>query len=105
MRLRQALDNLVDNALRHTPKAGLVRVSADQAEQEVRIIVEDSGPGFPDAFIDQAFVPFTRASSGHGDHEGAGLGLAIVKHILNRHRGELRRISPAQNSKDPVDRR
>jgi two-component system, OmpR family, sensor kinase len=87
MRLRQALDNLADNALRHTPRAGLVRVSADQASQEVRINVEDSGPGFPDAFIDQAFVPFTRASSGHEDHDGAGLGLAIVRAIAESHGG------------------
>ncbi len=86
MRLRQALDNLLDNALGHTLMGGVIRISAERNDEELRISVEDSGTGFPEAFIDQAFEPFTRASS-NGDRAGTGLGLAIVRAIAEGHGG------------------
>ena len=87
MRLRQALDNLLDNALRYTPEGGLILISAERVGGEIVIAVEDSGPGFPGAFIDQAFEPFSRASADQGDHAGAGLGLAIVRAVAEGHGG------------------
>jgi len=86
VRMRQAVDNLIDNALRYTPEHGSVRIVADRIDGEVRIVVEDSGPGFPDGFRELAFEPFTRARS-NGDDAGAGLGLAIVRAIAEGHGG------------------
>jgi two-component system, OmpR family, sensor kinase len=86
VRLRQAVDNLLDNALRYAPKGGIVRIAADRIEGQIRIVVEDSGPGFPDEFHERAFEPFTRART-NGDEAGAGLGLAIVRAIAEGHGG------------------
>jgi two-component system OmpR family sensor kinase len=84
LRLRQALGNMVDNALRYG--AGTVRLSARQANGSVELHVSDDGPGFPPAFIDTAFERFTRADVSRA-RTGAGLGLAIVDAIAKAHRG------------------
>jgi two-component system, OmpR family, sensor kinase len=86
VRLRQAVDNLIDNALRYTPEGGVVHVAADRIDGEIRILVEDTGPGFPDGFRERAFEPFMRGPA-NGDDVGAGLGLAIVRAIAEGHGG------------------
>jgi signal transduction histidine kinase len=86
-RLRQALDNLLDNALRYTPRNGQIRVWAERTDGRVRITVEDTGAAFPGDFVDRAFEPFTRVTPHHADHAGAGLGLAIVRAIAEGHGG------------------
>jgi signal transduction histidine kinase len=86
VRLRQAIDNLIDNALRYTPNDGVVRIAAEQIDGEVQIVVEDTGPGFPNGFREHAFEPFTRARP-NSDDGGAGLGLAIVRSIAEGHGG------------------
>jgi signal transduction histidine kinase len=83
-RMRQALGNLVDNALAHG--AGDVRLSARSENGRVEVHVEDSGPGFPEQFIAHAFERFTRADSARG-RGGTGLGLAIVDAIARGHGG------------------
>lgn len=89
-RLRQALDNLLDNAIRHTPAGGRVEIAVLIAEGELLIGVADSGPGFGDAFLAQAFEPFSRADEGRSrSGGGAGLGLAIVRAIAQSHGGSV----------------
>jgi two-component system OmpR family sensor kinase len=88
VRLRQAVDNLVDNALRYTPREGVVRISADRIDHQVRIVVEDTGTGFPEAFLEHAFEPFTRARP-NGEEPGTGLGLTIVRAITEGHGGSV----------------
>jgi two-component system, OmpR family, sensor kinase len=83
-RLEQALDNLVDNALRHG--AGTVRLEAVVEDVAVSLRVSDEGPGFPAAFLPHAFERFTRADSARSD-PGAGLGLAIVDAVTRSHGG------------------
>jgi heavy metal sensor kinase len=85
-RVRQAIDNLLDNAVRHSPRGGAVRVHAGTDNGSVRIVVEDEGPGFPAGFEQRAFEPFQRAAK---RTEGAGLGLAIVKAIAESHGGSV----------------
>jgi signal transduction histidine kinase len=81
-RLRQALSNLVDNALRYG--AGAVRLGALTAGDGVELHVRDEGGGFPPAFLPRAFDRFARS----GERQpGAGLGLAIVAAIASAHGG------------------
>ena len=84
LRMRQALANLVDNAIRHG--AGDIELRAAAAADGVQIDVTDQGPGFGSQLVDRAFERFTRAS-GSRSGDGAGLGLAIVQAIALGHGG------------------
>ncbi|HET7429115.1 MAG TPA: HAMP domain-containing sensor histidine kinase [Gaiellales bacterium] len=82
LRARQALDNLLDNALRHARSE--VHVEARAEPGSVRLTVADDGPGFSAAALDAAFQPFNHAAADHG---GAGLGLALSRAVAEAHGG------------------
>lgn len=87
--LRQALGNLVDNAMRQAP-TGTVTVSVSADGDTIRVSVSDTGEGFPPEFLPHALEPFTRADTARArDHGGAGLGLAIVDGIVRAHGGSV----------------
>ena len=87
-RIRQAVDNLVDNALRFAPAGTQVTVAARAAGRHLVIEVADAGPGFPAGFLPQAFERFRRPDTGRARSQGgAGLGLAIVQAIAAAHGG------------------
>jgi len=90
-RLRQALDNLIDNAVRFAGKDATVKVTAHaESGDQLVLSVADSGPGFPPEFLAQAFEPFSRADAGRTREEGgAGLGLAIVQAVAEAHGGTV----------------
>lgn len=77
--------NLVLNALRETPTNGLINLAASSANGTVTLVVEDNGPGIPEASVARVFDP---AFSTHRD--GCGLGLSIVKRIVDSHQGKIR---------------
>jgi two-component system OmpR family sensor kinase len=83
-RLRQAIGNLVDNALRHG--AGDVILAARNGDGFAEIEIRDEGPGFSPALAASAFERFTRGSAARTER-GAGLGLAIVRAIAEAHGG------------------
>ena len=85
-RVRQAVENLVDNGLRHAGRGGTVEVSADRNDDRLRVVVTDSGPGFAGDVLDRAFEPFSRADGGR-EGDGAGLGLTIVRAVAEAHGG------------------
>jgi signal transduction histidine kinase len=91
VRVRQAIDNLLDNAIRHSRTGGAVHLAAQIEDGSIRITVDDEGPGFTAEFLPEAFEPFRRAipdhANGLGDGLGAGLGLAIVRAIAESHGG------------------
>jgi signal transduction histidine kinase len=87
-RIREAIDNLVDNALRFAPAGTSIVISARAAGPDVVIEVSDSGPGFPAEFLPHAFERFARPDSVRARSDGgAGLGLAIVSAIAQAHGG------------------
>jgi two-component system, OmpR family, sensor kinase len=87
-RLRQATDNLIDNALRVAPPGSAVRVRAERRDGMVAVAVSDAGPGFPAGFLPHAFGRFRRADPARSrEHGAAGLGLSIVEAIACGHRG------------------
>lgn len=88
VRMRQAIENVVRNALAHTPVGGLVRVRAARQDGTICVTIEDTGSGFDPAFIPRAFEPFaTGAAEAAGAGHGTGLGLAIVQAIAQAHGG------------------
>jgi len=82
----QALNNLVGNALKFTPENGHIRIYTRSINNDIQIIVEDSGVGIPQDKIDSMFMGFNRDST-HGTkgEKGSGLGLGIVKQIIDTH--------------------
>lgn len=87
-RIRQAVDNLVDNALQLAPPGSQVVISAEIAGSSLVVEVRDSGPGFPPEFLPHAFERFRRPDQGRARSAGgAGLGLAIVQAIAVAHGG------------------
>jgi two-component system sensor histidine kinase TctE len=87
--LREALLNLVDNAIRYTPAGGTVTVRVLSDERHALLQVEDQGPGMSAHDIERAGVRFRRGEAGK-QQAGAGLGLAIVHTIAQMHGAVLR---------------
>jgi signal transduction histidine kinase len=90
VRVRQALSNLIDNALRHTPAGGEVKVEVREDGDALLIEVGDTGPGFRRDLLHKAFEPFVRDEAARSRAEGgAGLGLAIVRAVVEAHGGSV----------------
>ncbi|HEY3208808.1 MAG TPA: HAMP domain-containing sensor histidine kinase, partial [Actinomycetota bacterium] len=89
-RIRQALENLLDNALRFTGPGGVITLRSGRTGDVAWIRVEDTGPGFSQALLESVFEPFVRSETevvGNGSGVGAGLGLAIVRAVAEAHGG------------------
>lgn len=81
--VRRILVNLLDNAIRHGPEGQHLRVIVDHARDEVLLVVEDEGPGIPEADRERVWLAYARGGSG-----GSGLGLAVVRHLARLHGGD-----------------
>jgi signal transduction histidine kinase len=91
-RLEQALQNLVANALRHTPEGGQITLAAARADGGVRIVVRDTGEGIPAEHLPHIFDRFYKTDASRTDPQaksGSGLGLSIVKAIVELHGGRV----------------
>jgi two-component system sensor histidine kinase KdpD len=84
----QVVANLVENAAKHTPTGGQIRVSAASIDGELRVSVEDSGPGLPAEAIPRLFEPFYRAPQARAVR-GSGLGLAVASGLVGAHGGRI----------------
>lgn len=92
--LEQAVVNVVENALVHTPPDCAVRLGVDYDGRQIRIWVEDDGPGVPPHELTRIFERFQRSTASQGNSQGAGLGLAISKGFVEAMRGEVIAQSP-----------
>ena len=89
MAVRQALSNLVENAVRYTPSGGIIEVFA-RADQGTALGVRDSGSGIPADHLPRIFERFYRVDPARSRAAGGtGLGLAIVKHLVEAHGGRI----------------
>jgi len=99
--LAQAIDNLLDNALRHTPTGTPVRLLAERRAGSTVLAVEDDGPGIDSGDLTGLFRPFHRGRPARAI-PGAGLGLTVARRIIEAHCGTLDlvpRRSPAAASR------
>jgi signal transduction histidine kinase/CheY-like chemotaxis protein len=89
-RLQQVVWNLLGNAIKFTPKGGVVRVSLRRVESDLELVVKDSGVGIAADFIPHVFESFRQSdSSPTRAHGGLGIGLSIAKHIVELHGGDI----------------
>ncbi len=86
-RINQVLSNLVGNAVKFTPREGVITITADGLDAEVRFSVIDTGAGIPAEQLPHIFGRFWQART--SDRRGIGLGLAIAKGIVEAHRGRI----------------
>lgn len=90
VRLREAMNNLVSNALKYSPHGAAVEVRVERGEGAVCFSVSDDGPGLSEEERTRLFEPFERPGPQPTDGEGSsGLGLYIVKEIVDRHGGSI----------------
>lgn len=89
-RLGQAVDNLVSNAIKFTPRHGTITVELKVVESNAVITVRDTGMGIPESELDMLFSRFFRATTATRNAvPGVGLGLTITKAIITAHNGEM----------------
>jgi signal transduction histidine kinase len=85
--IERVLTNLLDNAIRHTPRDGAIDVDLASEDGKVSVTVSDTGPGIP---VAQREGLFERPFNASGAHRGGGLGLLIVQRMLQLHRSQIR---------------
>ncbi|GEM46837.1 sensor histidine kinase [Deinococcus cellulosilyticus] len=89
-RVSQVLNNLLSNALRHTPTGGKVQVGALRQGKQVRFTVQDTGEGIPEGHIGRIFDRFYRVDADRSRREGgSGVGLTIVRGLIDLMGGEV----------------
>jgi signal transduction histidine kinase len=103
-RLSRAVEHLIDNAIKFTPKGGCVGVRARATgPSQFEICVIDSGPGVPAESIERLFDPFYQVDgSPTRSHGGTGVGLAIVRGIARGHGGDIRVVPTADEQIEGV---
>jgi len=93
--LAQAMENVLRNAIRHSPAQGTVCLKAERTEDWWTLSIEDQGPGVAESALQVIFRPFSRLSTARPGGNGFGLGLAIAKGMVHMQAGRIW----AENSK------
>jgi len=90
LKITQAVENLLDNALKYTPAGSTIEVGLQSRDGEAEVSVRDNGPGIPADDLPHIFERFYRVEKGRSREKGGtGLGLSIVKHIVQLHGGRV----------------
>ena len=85
LRIREVVTNLLSNALRHTPAGGAVTVSLSDSDEQVTMVVKDTGEGMPPDDVARMFDRFYKGATS----PGSGLGLTIARNLVTAHGGEI----------------
>ena len=94
--LRRAVENVLRNAIRHSPQNSVIDVDLGLRQQTAKIAIRDYGPGIPEELLERIFDSFFRTQEARdSDSGGVGLGLSIAKRAVQVHNGAIR----AQNAK------
>lgn len=88
-KIKMAINNLIDNAVRYTPKGGKINIIVEQKGNEIEFQIQDTGVGIPESQKDKIFNKFFRARNVFELEEGTGLGLFITKNIIELHGGKI----------------
>ncbi len=100
LQIERALANLIDNAIKYSPKDSRISVCMDFKDETIIFEVRDQGPGIPPADVPHIFEPFYRVKTQRHTPSGSGLGLAIVKTIVEAHGGQIQlETSPGEGTK------
>ncbi|WP_404424609.1 sensor histidine kinase [Nibricoccus sp. IMCC34717] len=90
LKITQVFENLLDNALKYTPKGSVIRIQCSTTDDGVEVRVADNGQGIPAEDLPHIFERFYRVDKGRSrETGGTGLGLSIVKHIIQLHGGRV----------------
>lgn len=88
--LQRAMENIIRNALRYTPKNGTITITLKTDEQHIHLVIEDDGPGVPEHQLEKIFSPFYRVDPSRGKSTGGyGLGLSIAMKAIALHHGTI----------------
>jgi signal transduction histidine kinase len=88
--MQQALVNLIDNAIKHSPKGSMVQIGLKLDSASFQLWVADAGEGIPSGEHEKIFERFYRRGSElRRETQGVGIGLSIVKHIVEAHGGRV----------------
>ena len=87
--LRELFNNLISNALRHSPAGGVIRIDAAEADGTVTVSVRDRGVGVASADLERIFDEFFKVDASRHDLASTGLGLAICRRIVANHQGRI----------------
>jgi signal transduction histidine kinase len=87
--MRRVMDNLLENAIKHTPKGRRIQISTQRSDNEVIVSVSDSGHGIPEELREKIFEKFGQASARGNSALSVGLGLVVCKLIVEAHGGRI----------------
>ncbi|OFZ12512.1 MAG: hypothetical protein A2Z20_00635 [Bdellovibrionales bacterium RBG_16_40_8] len=87
--MREVILNIVENAIKYTPEGGAIKITSREVDDQVYVMVEDTGPGIPPEEQTQIFEKFFRGELGKSQPKGSGLGLYLVKYFVELHNGKV----------------
>jgi two-component system OmpR family sensor kinase len=88
--IERVIENLLENAVRHTPDEGSVSIVMNHADEHISVLINDTGPGIPEKDLPRIFDRFYQLDKSRKDKSGhSGLGLAIAKQILELHKSSI----------------
>lgn len=88
-KMSQVFENLISNAVKYSPRGGLIRIDSSLVDDRLQVVVADQGAGMTPAQVERIFDKFYRVDSSNTAVSGLGLGMSIVKTILEAHQGRI----------------